>query len=66
MGVVTGALYGNTLEAEAGRFFDDFICGDNIFVSYMHTVTLCFFFFFFFPDRVSLCSPGSPGTHFVD
>jgi hypothetical protein len=25
-----------------------------------------FFFFFFSQDRVSLCSPGSPGTHFVD
>jgi hypothetical protein len=24
------------------------------------------FFFFFFWDRVSLCSPGCPGTHFVD
>jgi hypothetical protein len=23
-------------------------------------------FFFFFQDRVSLCSPGCPGTHFVD
>jgi hypothetical protein len=22
--------------------------------------------FFFFGDRVSLCSPGCPGTHFVD
>jgi hypothetical protein len=22
--------------------------------------------FFFFPDGVSLCSPGCPGTHFVD
>ena len=25
-----------------------------------------FFFFLFFWDRVSLCSPGCPGTHFVD
>jgi hypothetical protein len=24
------------------------------------------FFFFFLRDRVSLCSPGCPGTHFVD
>jgi hypothetical protein len=27
----------------------------------------CFcFLFFFFPDRVSLCSSGCPGTHSVD
>ena len=25
-----------------------------------------FFFFLFFQDRVSRCSPGCPGTHFVD
>ena len=25
-----------------------------------------FFFFLVFRDRVSLCSPGCPGTHFVD
>jgi hypothetical protein len=25
-----------------------------------------FLFWFFFRDRVSLCSPGCPGTHFVD
>ena len=27
---------------------------------------MIFFFFFSFQDRVSLCSPGCPGTHFVD
>ena len=27
---------------------------------------LLFFFFWFFRDRVSLCSPGCLGTHFVD
>jgi hypothetical protein len=26
----------------------------------------CCFLFFVFWDRVSLCSPGCPGTHFVD
>jgi hypothetical protein len=26
----------------------------------------CFCFIFAFPDRVSLCSPGGPGTYFVD
>jgi hypothetical protein len=25
-----------------------------------------FFFFLIFRDKVSLCSPGCPGTHFVD
>jgi hypothetical protein len=28
--------------------------------------TLFLLFFFFFRDRVSLCSPGCPGTHSVD
>jgi hypothetical protein len=31
--------------------------------SISRVVSLCDFFF---RDRVSLCSPGSPGTHFVD
>jgi hypothetical protein len=34
-----------------------------------HTLTFSFSFFFFFlvfQDRVSLCSPGCPGTHSVD
>jgi hypothetical protein len=29
-------------------------------------VVVLLFFFFFFRDRVSLCSPDCPGTHFVD
>ena len=29
-------------------------------------VLFCFVLFLFFWDRVSLCSPGWPGTHFVD
>jgi hypothetical protein len=29
-------------------------------------VTMALLFFWFFRDRVSLCSPGYPGTHFVD
>ena len=27
---------------------------------------VCLFFFLFFRDRVSLCSPGCPGTHYAD
>jgi hypothetical protein len=29
-------------------------------------VVFCLFVLFCFRDRVSLCSPGCPGTHFVD
>jgi hypothetical protein len=29
-------------------------------------VLFCFVFFLVFRDRVSLCSPGCPGTHSVD
>jgi hypothetical protein len=35
----------------------------------MHTFFVCLFLvflFLFFRDRVSLCNPGCPGTHFVD
>jgi hypothetical protein len=32
----------------------------------MHFFFFFSFFFFVFRDRVSLCSPGCPGTHFVD
>jgi hypothetical protein len=35
--------------------------------SHVHSIPVAPLFFFFFPrDRVSLCSPGCPGTHSVD
>ena len=33
---------------------------------YCYQTLFFFFFFFFFRDRVYMCSPGCPGTHFVD
>jgi hypothetical protein len=36
------------------------------FLFFFLFVCFVFFFVFFFPDRVSLCSPGCPGTHSVD
>jgi hypothetical protein len=33
---------------------------------FLPSVSVCLFVCFVFPDRVSLCSPGCPGTHFVD
>jgi hypothetical protein len=30
------------------------------------SLSMVIFFFFFSQDRVSLCSPGCPGTHSVD
>ena len=37
--------------------------GDNKVVVFRF---FCLFVFLFFPDKVSLYSPGCPGTHFVD
>ncbi|EDL25189.1 mCG141959 [Mus musculus] len=34
--------------------------------SYYYFFLFCLFVCLFFRDRVSLCSPGCPGTHFVD
>jgi hypothetical protein len=34
------------------------------FCSFLFVLFVCLFVFF--RDRVSLCSPGCPGTHFVD
>jgi hypothetical protein len=35
-------------------------------LSFFCFLFLFLFFVFVFQDRVSLCSPGCPGTHFVD
>jgi hypothetical protein len=46
-------------------FFCFYNCDKNTNVYYLgHPVYGCLFLFFW--DRVSLCSPGCPGTHFVD
>jgi hypothetical protein len=37
-----------------------------LFVCFCFFVVFCLFLFLFFWDRVSLCSPGCPGTHSVD
>jgi hypothetical protein len=39
----------------------DYTTGD-----YLYLCLFVCFLFLFFRDRVSLCSPGCPGTHFVD
>jgi hypothetical protein len=35
-------------------------------IALVYFLSFFFFFFFSFRDRVSLYSPGCPGTHFVD
>ena len=50
------------------NLIDSLVCV-TCFVSEFELPVLLFFFFFFFlifRDRVSLCSPGCPGTHSVD
>jgi hypothetical protein len=50
-------LFFNSL---SGRVF---VC---LFVLSVFGFVFCLFIFLFFRDRVSLCSPGCPGTHSVD
>jgi hypothetical protein len=38
----------------------------NVLFEFFLFFVFCFFFFFVFRDRVSLCSPGCPGTHSVE
>jgi hypothetical protein len=47
---------------------EDFSAESSTHKALRNQVIIFFFFFFFlvFRDRVSLCSPGCPGTHFVD
>jgi hypothetical protein len=40
--------------------------GTFSFLSFFFFFFFLFFLFFVFQDRVSLCSPGCPGTHSVD
>jgi hypothetical protein len=42
------------------------LCLQNIVVLFIYLFYFILFYFIFFRDRVSLCSPGCPGTHFVD
>jgi hypothetical protein len=35
-------------------------------IKIIHFVLFCLVFVFVFQDRVSLCSPGCPGTHSID
>jgi hypothetical protein len=44
------------MQGNSKAFFFLFVC----------FIFCLFFLFLFFRDRVSLCSPGCPGTHFVD
>jgi hypothetical protein len=47
-------------------FSFSFLFFSFLFFSFLFLTFLFFSFLFFFQDRVSLCSPGCPGTHSVD
>jgi hypothetical protein len=51
-------------EAQKFRLLRSTTAGDS--GVFLFCFVFCFFCFVLFPDRVSLCSPGCPGTHFVD
>jgi hypothetical protein len=43
-----------------------FLSGFDCMYFFFLLLALFLFVYFVFPDRVSLCSPGCPGTYFVD
>jgi hypothetical protein len=45
---------------------DSHICINLLFYFYFILFYFILFYFILFSDRVSLCSPGCPGTHSVD
>jgi hypothetical protein len=63
---------GNKLKISYLIFLDNIAKNANIIVCFLSVLlfffvfVLFFVFCFFFQDRVSLYSPGCPGTHFVD
>jgi hypothetical protein len=69
---VSSSHFRKTLKCELRAVF--FVClfvclFCFVFVFWVFFLFVCFFVFFFvlvFRDRVSPCSPGCPGTHFVD
>jgi len=47
-------------------FCDNFTHAYNVFLGWFVCLIYLFIYFLVFRDRVSLYSPGCPGTHFVD
>jgi hypothetical protein len=55
------------LPADGQAFKTHALLGTPHIYTTIQVITVFFFFFcLLFRDRVSLCSPGCPGTHFVD
>jgi hypothetical protein len=62
--VLCAHIYNMILQCEMETFTFNNI--NQVLFSLVFLFFLGFFCFFVFRDRVSLCSPGCPGTHFVD
>ena len=53
-------------ETDTGAMCCFFVCLFVLFCFALFCLFACLLFCFVFRDRVSLCSPGCPGTHSVD